>query len=392
MTLEELLARKKIVVCVGSGGVGKTTTAATLALHAAKRGKRVIVCTIDPAKRLANALGLPELDHQERRVPDDKLGAAPAPGGELWAMMLDQKRAFDEVVSRHAKDPAALERILSNRIYQQISGSLTGSLEYAAMAKLQTLEREGRWDLIVLDTPPTDNALDFLDAPKKLTDAIDSPAIQWFVKPYMAAGRLSLKLLGMGSAFVLKRLARFVGSQFLEDIAQFLAQFNEVLGGFKQRAQEVFDLLRTDRVAFVVVTAPDPLTIDEAMFFYDRLAGSQMPMGAFVINRVHPSLGPAPAADEVVTRLALRPELSSLSPEELARASRALRENAEQFETLARVDAAQIERLRKKCGEGHPYVVVPFLDSDVYDTSGLVAIESCLFATAPERVSVSRSS
>src|SRR5262249_36259590 len=264
---------------------------------------------------------------------------------------------------------------LTNRIYQQISSSLTGSLEYAAMAKLQTLEREGQWDLIVLDTPPTANALDFLDAPKKLTDAIDSPAIQWFVKPYMAAGRLSLKLLGIGSAFVLKRLARFVGSQFLEDIAQFLAQFNEVLGGFKQRAQEVFDLLRAERVAFVLVTSPDPLAIDEAMFFFDRLTSSQMPMGAFVVNRVHPTLGPPPPADEVVTRLALRPELAALSPEELARASRALRENAEQFETLARVDATQIARLRLRCGESYPYVLVPFLDTDVYDTQGLVAIE-----------------
>jgi anion-transporting ArsA/GET3 family ATPase len=160
-----------------------------------------------------------------------------------------------------------------------------------------------------------------------------------------------------------------------------------VLGGFKARAQEVFDLLRAERVAFVLVTSPDPLAIDEAMFFFDRLAGSQMPMGAFVINRVHPTLGPPPAADEVVTKLALRPELQSLSPEELARASRALRENAEQFEMLARVDAAQIARLQKKCGDAHPYVLVPFLDSDVYDTSGLVAIEERLFTAAPSPAS-----
>ena len=383
MRLEELVASKKILVCVGSGGVGKTTTAATLGLHAARTGRRVIVCTIDPAKRLANALGLPELGHAEQRVPDDKLGGAPAGGGQLFAMMLDQKRAFDEVVARHARDPKVLERILHNRIYGQISSTLTGSLEYAAMAKLKMLEQDGRWDLIVLDTPPTANALDFLDAPKKLTDAIDSPALEWFIKPYLSAGRFSLKLIGRGGAFVLKRLGRFVGSKFLEDIAQFLAEFNEVLGGFRQRAQEVFDLLRAPTVAFVLVASPDPLAIDEAVYFYERLRGSSMPLGAFIINRVHPSAGPPPAPDELVTRLALRPELSALSPEEIARASRVLRENAQAFETLAEIDGVQIGRLQSACGREHTYVRVPFFDGDIYDTAGLCAIERYLFEEPP---------
>ncbi|HJZ88636.1 MAG TPA: ArsA-related P-loop ATPase [Polyangia bacterium] len=380
--LAELLAQRKIVVCVGSGGVGKTTTAAALALHAAKAGRRTIVCTIDPARRLANALGLPQLDHTERRVPDEKLGGRPAPGGSLHAMMLDQKRAFDEVVARYARDPAVLERILSNRIYQQVSSSLTGSLEYAAMAKLQALDRDDRFDLIVLDTPPTANALDFLDAPRKLTDAIDSPAIQWFIKPYMKAGRFSLKLIGRGGAFVLRRLGRFVGSQFLEDIAQFLVEFNQVLGGFRERAQEVFDLLRAPRVTFLLVCSPDPLAVDEAIFFFERLAGSQMPTGAFIVNRVHLAGGACPAPEDVVARLAGRPELSALSPEEVARAARGLRENYQQFETLAAVDGAQIARLRARCGSAQPYVQVPFFDRDIYDTAGLGAIERHLFPSA----------
>jgi anion-transporting ArsA/GET3 family ATPase len=391
MNLGQILADRKIVVCVGSGGVGKTTTAATLALHAARSGRRTIVCTIDPAKRLANALGLAELDHTERRVSDEKLGGRPAPGGQLWAMMLDQKRAFDEVVGRYARDPESLERILGNRIYQQISSSLTGSLEYAAMAKLQTLDRDGRWDLIVLDTPPTANALDFLDAPKKLIDAIDSPALQWFVKPYMAAGRFSLKLLGMGGAFVLKRLARFVGSAFLEDVAAFLAQFNETLGGFKQRAQEVFDLLRSPGAAFVLVASPDPLAIDEAIYFYQRLREAAMPLGAFVINRVRPQAGPAPSADEVATRLALRPELGGVSPEEVARAARALRENYENFEMLGNLDVREVARLRERCGAEHTYVTVPFMDEDVYDVAGLTTIERHLFDVSEEPLSASSS-
>src|SRR5262245_19862647 len=380
MALADILEQKKIVICVGSGGVGKTTTAATLGLHAAKSGRSTMVCTIDPARRLANALGLEGLDHTERRVPEEKLGGR----GELWAMMLDQKRAFDEVVSRYARDPAVRARILSNRIYQAVSSSLTGSLEYAAMAKLHTLDQQGRFDLIILDTPPTANALDFLDAPRKLTDAIDSPAIQWFIKPYMSAGRFSLKLIGRGGAFVLKRLGRFVGSQFLEDVAQFLAEFNQVLGGFRERAQETFDLLRAPKVAFVLVCSPDPLAVDEAVFFYDRLRGSQMPTGSFIINRVHTSRGPAPAPEDVVTRLALRRELAGISPEEMARASRALRENYEQFETLAAVDAAQIARLKTRCGDQHDYVQVPFFDRDIYDVDGLTALEGRLFPAAPE--------
>src|SRR5262245_26969069 len=218
MLLAELVAQRKILVCVGSGGVGKTTTAASLGLAGARAGRRTLVLTIDPAKRLANALGLSSLGHDMQPVPGDKLalgGAAVA--GSLDAMMLDQKRAFDEIVERYTQDQAARERIFANRIYQQISSTLAGSHEYAAMAKLYEIVQTHNYDLVILDTPPTANALDFLDAPERLTAAIDSPAIQWFIKPYLAAGRFSLKALGLGASFVLRRLARFVGSAFLED-------------------------------------------------------------------------------------------------------------------------------------------------------------------------------
>jgi anion-transporting ArsA/GET3 family ATPase len=381
MTLVELCKAKRIIVCVGSGGVGKTTTAATVGLHAARMGRRVIVCTIDPARRLANALGLTGLGHAEQQVPQDRLGPDAVRGGALWAMMLDQKRAFDEVLERYTSDAELRARIMNNRIYQQVSSTLTGSLEYAAMAKLQALEQDPRWDLVVLDTPPTANALDFLDAPRRLTEAIDSQVLEWFIKPYMAAGRFSLKLIGKGGAFVLKRVARFTGSQFLEDVGQFLAEFNEVLGGFRQRAQEVFDLLQTDRVAFVLVCSPDPLAIDEAIFFYERLHESRMPTGGFIINRVHAVGGPVAASEQVVAALSAQPALkeTGISAEEIARAARTLRSTYEQLETLAHADAAQIERLRKTCGGDYEYLTVPFFDRDVYDTAGLSRIERSLF-------------
>jgi anion-transporting ArsA/GET3 family ATPase len=331
---------------------------------------------------LASALGLPALDHEERRVPAEKLGDGARGPGELYAMMLDQKRAFDEVVARYARDPAVFARLTQNRIYQQISSSLTGSLEYAAMAKLHALDLEGRWDLIVLDTPPTANALDFLDAPKKLVDAIDSQAIHWFIKPYQAAGRLSLKLLSRGGAYVIKRLGKFVGSQFLEDIAQFLAEFNQVLGGFQKRAQEVFDLLRAPRVGFVLVSSPEALAVDEAIYFADRLRSSQLPIGAFVINRVHPRGPAAPEPAAVEARLREWPALSAWSADERARAARALRENYLQLETLAAVDDTQLARLRAHCGTEETYVRVPVLDQDAYDTAGLLALGRFLFPPA----------
>ena len=220
-SLGPTLTQKRILVCVGPGGVGKTTTAAALALASARRGQRTLVLTIDPAKRLANSLGLRELGHDAQRVdPELVRKGAPSDRGELYAMMMDQKRAFDEIVEHHAKDPAAIQRILKNRVYQQISGNLAGAQEYAAMVKLHDFDATGQWDLIVVDTPPTAHALDFLDAPQKLSEAIDSPAIEWFRKIQGGSGS-GWSLLRRSGSFVLKRLAKFVGSRFLDDLAAF---------------------------------------------------------------------------------------------------------------------------------------------------------------------------
>ncbi len=371
---------KRILVCVGSGGVGKTTTAAALALKAARAGKKTLVLTIDPAKRLANSLGLPQLDHEERRVPDDKLAVAGpvARGGELWAMMLDQKRAFDEIVARYAKDPVSRQRILDNRIYQQISSSLSGSHEYAAMAKLYEIDRDRKYEVVVVDTPPTAHALDFLDAPEKVTSAIESPAIEWFVKPVKATGRFSLRMIGVGGSFILKRLAKFVGSGFLEEMAQFFVEFNDVLGGFRERAKEVFALLRRPEVGFVLVAAPEASAIDEALFFHARLAQSDMPFTGFVVNRVHALPPPAPTRDELVARLAMRAELKPLAPYDLSRAAEALLATRDELHELAQADRNEIARLHLIAGAKAQVVEVPFLDRDVHDVEGLAQLGAYL--------------
>ena len=371
-TLAEALLAKRIVVCVGSGGVGKTTTAATLALAGARHGKKTLVLTIDPARRLASSLGLPKLDHEEREVPTEILTQAGpvAPGGRLFAMMLDQKRAFDEVVERYAKDPDAVKRILENSIYRQISGSLTGSHEYAAMAKLYQIDHERDYELIVVDTPPTAHALDFLDAPEKVAGAIDSPAVEWFVKPLKATGSFSLKLVGAGGSFVLKRIAKFVGSQFLEQMAQFFVEFGDVLEGFRARARDVTALLRSDKLGFVLVAAPEPAAVDEALFFHERLALQSMPFLGFVMNRVHLEGPDEPTPGELTRALEKRPELAGISPYELARVTGPLLAASHEIEILADADQLQIRRL-KQASPDRPLTIVPIQDEDVHDVRAL---------------------
>jgi anion-transporting ArsA/GET3 family ATPase len=371
-TFANVLAQKRIVVCVGAGGVGKTTTAAAIALAGARRGRKTLVLTIDPAKRLANSLGLPQLDHAERRVPDEILGRV-ARGGALYAMMLDQKRAFDEVVERYAKDAAAVKTILANPIYRQISGSLTGSHEYAAMAKLYQIDHEGDYELIVVDTPPTAHALDFLDAPEKVRGAIDSPAVEWFIKPLRATGSFSLKLVGAGGSFILKRIAKFVGSRFLEDMAQFFVQFNDVLAGFRERARDVETLLRDPKLGFVLVAAPEPAAVEEALFFHERLAQQQMPFVGFVVNRVHAEAPDAPEPAELVRDLAARPSLAGLAPYDLSRAAEPLLAAYRENEVLAEADRLQVLRLRQVAPD-HAVATVPLQEQDVHDLEALGVI------------------
>lgn len=386
-SLAPLLRERRILIVVGSGGVGKTTTAATLALLAALEGRKVLALTIDPARRLADALGLSALGHDVQEVPAEKLrivaesrGITPRPGGKLSAMMLDQKRAFDEVVKRYATDPKVQQRIYGNAIYQQISSSLAGSHEYAAMSKLYELAQRGEYDLLVLDTPPTENALDFLEAPDKVSRAIESEALQWIMKPTAQAGSWGLRVLGMGSAFVLRGLARFVGSAFLSQMAEFFVEFSQVMTGFRERAREVNTLLRRPDVSFVLVCSPEPLSVDEALYFYDRLEQAKLPVGGCVVNRVHSSGPEAPA--ELFPTLRSRPELAGYFDDDVQQLSADLLRTYREQQVLAATDTASIARLRKRV-ERVPLRRVPMFERDIHDAEGIALISEHLVAPSP---------
>ena len=380
--LLDVLLERRIVVCVGSGGVGKTTTAAAFGLAAARRGKRALVLTIDPARRLANSLGLASLGHQVQKIdPALVRRGAPSDKGELWAMMLDQKQAFDEVVARHAKDPAAVKRILENPVYSQISGSLAGAQEYAAMAQLHEFDRSGNWDTIIVDTPPTSHALDFLDAPRKLSEAIDSPAIDWFRK-LQGGGGSRWSIVGKSGAFILKRLSKFVGSKFIDDLGVFFTEFNDILGGFRQRAEETFALLRQPRVGFVLVASPEPMAVSEALAFHARLAQAGMPFIGFVINKVHPFRPTAATTAQIESALAVNPAVAALGLSGTTRtmAAKALLAAHGELETLAAADQAAIGQMRAAGGPTALVAQVPLLRDDVHDVDRLVALEQYLFA------------
>jgi len=371
--LDKLLEQKRVILCVGSGGVGKTTTSAALALAAARRGKRVICLTIDPAKRLANSLGLESMTQEETTVSEAIFKEAGVEvTGSLTVMMLDTKRTFDDIVRKHASSPRARDAILENKIYQYVSTSLAGTQEYMAMEKLQSLRDAALYDLIVLDTPPTANALDFLDAPERMIEAIDSPAMRWFVQAFTgkgSKGKVAFGLLGKGSQLVLKGMSKITGGEFLDQLAGFIAAINDLFGGFTERAKRVSEALRGRDVAFVLVSSPEPMAIDEINFFADRLRQFAMPRDAFVINRVH--LPPPAEATSIPEALALD-EL----PQEIAAAAERAHEEAT---VLANRDTRHIERLRIDEGPDKAVVVrVPAFEKDVHDVSSLARVGEAL--------------
>ncbi|MFN2615057.1 MAG: ArsA family ATPase [Actinomycetota bacterium] len=364
MTLDALLDDRHIIVCTGSGGVGKTTTAAALALRAADRGRKTIVCTIDPAKRLAQSLGL------------DVLGNTPNPvdrgrgkqRGELWAMMLDMKRTFDEMVLEMARGDRA-QRILSNPFYQHVSSTLAGTQEYMAMQKLYELHEEGRWELIIIDTPPTRSALDFLDAPRRLTDFLEGRLLKLLLWPYMRAGRTGLRMLNYGTQLVLKQVTRITGSELFTDLADFFQQFEGMYEAFKRRARRVRELLGARRTAFVVVTAPTEPSLREARFFAERLEKGKMPLGGVVVNRMH-TVPAAPGLEDPAT-------LAARAPAGL------LRDALETYGAWRSVSLREERLLAGALGalEGVPVWRVPDLADDVHDLRSLRTVGDLLGAT-----------
>ena len=361
----------KIVVCCGSGGVGKTTTAAAFALRAAERGRDVVVLTIDPARRLAQSLGLTELDNTPREVA----GIDRSNGGRLHAMMLDMKRTFDEIVVDHA-DPQRAQQILENPFYQSLSASFAGTQEYMAMEKLGQLRARGEWDLIVVDTPPSRSALDFLDAPDRLGSFLDGRLIRILSAPAKVGGMGAFRLLAGGFGMVTGALGKILGSTLLGEVQSFVAALDTMFGGFRERAERTYKLLQTEGTAFVVVAAPEPDALREASYFTERLATDKMPMAGLVLNRVH-----RPLADITAERaLAAAEQLTNGK----GKKAKALSEEEAQAAALAagllRLHAERVvlsRRERRLAGRflaSHPGIPVLELAAqaeDIHDLDGL---------------------
>jgi anion-transporting ArsA/GET3 family ATPase len=374
--LVRLVREKRVLVSVGAGGVGKTTVAASLGLLAAQQGRRSLVMTIDPARRLAVSLGLDSLEHQPKLVPEEKMRAVGLPP-LLQAMVLDPKRTFDEVIARHAPDEATFQRIMQNKLYRELSTRLAGGQEYAAIERLYDAFSASDSDLLVLDTPPTVNAIDFLDAPRRMVALLDGAAVRLFVRSYEQVGRFNFRSLSLGAAYVFKRLARFVGGAFLDDVAQFFADLHTMLGGFRTRAAEVMELLKREDVGFVVVTSALPQAIEEAMLLSDRLLARELRPAAFVINRVHEQGVPALEEAEVVAEL----RRLDLGDGEARALAAVLLRSAQQMSQLAEADAGQVRRLIDRYGPDVPYLIVPLLPQDVYDVATLARLAGYLGTT-----------
>ncbi len=366
----------RIVVCCGSGGVGKTTTAAALAVRAAERGRQVVVLTIDPARRLAQSMGLTELDNTPRVVD----GIDATAGGSLQAMMLDMKRTFDEVVLDHA-DPARAEAILANPFYQSLSSSMAGTQEYMAMEKLGQLRRLETWDLIIVDTPPSRSALDFLDAPKRLGSFLDGRVIKILAAPAKAGGKAYLKVVSVGFNLVANVVTKVLGAQLLRDVQAFVGALDTMFGGFRERADATYRLLKDPETRFLVVAAPEPDALREASYFVERLSAERMPLAGLVLNRVHRSraatltAGRALAAAEDLEA----DDADGAGPGRELTAG-LLRLHADRMNVIARE-----ERLAGRFTGAHPGVAigrVQALPGDVHDLDGLRLIGTDL-AAAP---------
>ncbi|MGW5851919.1 ArsA family ATPase [Streptomyces sp. NPDC055254] len=396
----------RIIVCCGSGGVGKTTTAAALGVRAAGRGRKVVVLTIDPARRLAQSMGIDSLDNTPREVG----GAGAAGGGRLHAMMLDMKRTFDEIVEAHA-DGERARAILANPFYQSLSAGFAGTQEYMAMEKLGQLRARDDWDLIIVDTPPSRSALDFLDAPKRLGSFLDGKFIRVLMAPAKVGGRAGMKFLNVGMSMMTGTLSKLMGASLLGDVQTFVAAMDTMFGGFRTRADATFRLLQAPGTAFLVVASPEPDALREAAYFVERLAGEKMPLAGLVLNRVHAS-----DADQLSAERALAAaenlEEGGIVDQESGKAGERgaveetdpppgpgspsaeggtaevdritaglLRLHAERMQVIARE-----QRTRDRFTSLHPEVAVAevaALPGDVHDLAGLRAIGERLAAGVP---------
>ncbi|MFD9301795.1 ArsA family ATPase [Streptomyces sp. NPDC060048] len=381
--------RTRIIVCCGAGGVGKTTTAAALGVRAAERGRKVVVLTIDPARRLAQSMGIDSLDNTPRKV-----SGVSGDGGELHAMMLDMKRTFDEIVEGHS-DPERAQAILANPFYQSLSAGFAGTQEYMAMEKLGQLRSRDDWDLIIVDTPPSRSALDFLDAPGRLGSFLDGKFIRVLMAPAKVGGRAGMKFLNVGMSMMTGTLSKLMGASLLKDVQTFVAAMDTMFGGFRTRADATFQLLQAPGTAFLVVAAPEADALREAAYFVERLAAERMPLAGLVLNRVHGSgadqlsaeralaaaenLEDGGIVDQESGNAGLHDTDSDADVDEIT--AGLLRLHAERMQVIARE-----QRTRDRFTSLHPEVAVAevaALPGDVHDLAGLRAIGERLAAGVP---------
>jgi anion-transporting ArsA/GET3 family ATPase len=370
-TVAQLLSAKEIAIACGPGGVGKTTTAASIAaMAAAEHGGRVLVLTVDPARRLADALGLKGIGNDEVRIGDDVFRqAGVSPRGELWAAMLDTKQSWDDLIARHAPDAETRQQILDNPLYQNISGRFVQSHDYIAMERLYEIHSEGKYDLIVVDTPPTRNALDFLDAPQRMADFFSSRLLRWLIVPYRS------RLVNVATKPFYQIADRILGTQFLADISEFFILFQSMYDGFVERAESVTRLLSDRRTTFMVVSTLEATPVREAEFFSAELLKRKLHLGAVVLNKVLPDyLHDAKAtklAQSMVERTDALAEGLSTDPVVAARVLGEVAESFLNFGVVARREAEQQAELK---GAPDILVAVPFFDVDIYDMGGLLRL------------------
>jgi anion-transporting ArsA/GET3 family ATPase len=366
--LAKRLRGKRVVVCLGAGGVGKTTTSAALAFGLAARGQKVAVVTIDPARRLAAALGLGELSGEPRRIDPELLAAQGVDEpGELWAMALDVKRTFDELVTRLSADEGSREEILSNPVYRELSSAISGVQELGAVTKLYELSTEHDFDVIVLDTPPSRNALDFLRAPENMMRFLEGRALKVFLAP----GGLAARFLGRGTGLVFAIFARVTGVDMLGELSTFFKSLTGVIDGFGEQLRGVAELLRDEDTSFLIVTSPEHEPAREAVFLAEQLDEAKMRSDGAIVNRVHLHGLDGHSSEEVEALLA-----AELGDASLARRAA---HNLADFDILALRDRDTIARLRRQLDEPDP-VIVPHLDEEIQDLAGLARIAGYLFA------------
>jgi anion-transporting ArsA/GET3 family ATPase len=383
VTLREVVADHRIVVSAGSGGVGKTTVAASLALWGSLQGRRTVVLTIDPAKRLATSLGLETLGSVPHEIPAAVFQAQGlAPAGSLSAMMLDQKGAWDALVERHAP-PEARARILENPFYQHLSQTFAGSQEYMAIEQLCLLAESGDYDLIVVDTPPTRHALDFLEAPQRLGDFLDKSVIKWFVRPYFNAGWSALRAVNRTVGFLLRRIEQATGISVLAEISDFFTSMSGLFENFQARIDKAYDVLRGSGTAFVVVSSPEEQVLGDAEYLSSKMGELRMPLKGVVLNRVHHEFRPA-------RRGRRGAEVGPEDVQEVAAVveralggrggdARGLAANFVDYQALARGESLRIEQFRAGLPRRVPVVTVPNFARDVHDLGALAAMHAHLF-------------